>query len=59
MSEGMVRRSLSHAEVELKSFLSSAHMDVEETLSHVGFEWPSERSARLKIRDSVLTFATT
>jgi len=35
-----------------------AHMTIASTLDWVAFEWPSERTARLKIRDSVLTFNT-
>ncbi|KZV92531.1 hypothetical protein EXIGLDRAFT_718203 [Exidia glandulosa HHB12029] len=35
-----------------------ARMTIASTLDWVSFEWPTERSARLKIRDSTLTFAT-
>ncbi|KZW01603.1 hypothetical protein EXIGLDRAFT_717183 [Exidia glandulosa HHB12029] len=35
-----------------------ARMTIASTLDWVSFEWPAERSARLKIRDSTLTFAT-
>jgi hypothetical protein len=28
------------------------------TLEWVGFDWPNDRTARLRIRDSVLTFNT-
>ncbi|KAH7099446.1 hypothetical protein BKA62DRAFT_750558 [Auriculariales sp. MPI-PUGE-AT-0066] len=33
-------------------------MTIASTLDWVNFEWPTDRSARLKIRDSTLTFAT-
>ncbi|EJD50966.1 hypothetical protein AURDEDRAFT_112046 [Auricularia subglabra TFB-10046 SS5] len=33
-------------------------MTIASTLDWVSFEWPADRSARLKIRDSILTFAT-
>ena len=33
-------------------------MSVAETLDRVRFEWPSERSVRLHIRESTLTFST-
>jgi len=35
-----------------------AHMTTASTLDWVTFEWPTERTARLKIRETVLTFAT-
>ncbi|KAH9950696.1 WD40 repeat-like protein [Amylocystis lapponica] len=35
-----------------------AHMTLAATLDYVRFEWPAERSVRLKIRDSILTFST-
>ncbi|KAG8857990.1 hypothetical protein FRB96_005481 [Tulasnella sp. 330] len=35
-----------------------AYMTIASTLDWVAFEWPNERTARLKIRDSVLTFNT-
>ncbi len=35
-----------------------ARMTVASTLDWVTFEWPNDRTARLKIRDSVLTFNT-
>ncbi|KAG8922537.1 hypothetical protein FRC02_011798 [Tulasnella sp. 418] len=35
-----------------------AHMTIASTLDWVAFEWPNERTVRLKIRDSVLTFST-
>ncbi|KAG8682142.1 hypothetical protein FRC08_015161 [Ceratobasidium sp. 394] len=34
-----------------------AHMTVAATLEWVAFSWPADRTARLSIRDSVLTFA--
>ncbi|EIW52425.1 WD40 repeat-like protein [Trametes versicolor FP-101664 SS1] len=36
----------------------AAHMGIETTLTNVQFEWTAERSVRLKIRDSILTFST-
>lgn len=35
-----------------------ADMDVSSTLELVCFEWPAERSVKLKIRESTLTFST-
>ncbi|KIM30119.1 hypothetical protein M408DRAFT_101314 [Serendipita vermifera MAFF 305830] len=37
---------------------SEAYMTTAATLEWVGFDWPTERTARLRIRDSVLTFNT-
>ncbi|KAG9008521.1 hypothetical protein FRB94_013134 [Tulasnella sp. JGI-2019a] len=37
---------------------NEAYMTIASTLDWVAFEWPTERTARLKIRDSVLTFNT-
>ncbi|OJT12977.1 WD repeat-containing protein 7 [Trametes pubescens] len=36
----------------------AAHMGIEATLANVQFEWTADRSVRLKIRDSILTFST-
>ncbi|KAI0763531.1 WD40 repeat-like protein [Trametes elegans] len=36
----------------------AANMSLEATLANVRFEWTADRSVRLKIRDSVLTFST-
>ncbi|CAK5284382.1 unnamed protein product [Mycena citricolor] len=36
----------------------AGNMDVAESLDAVRFEWPSDRSVRLRIRESVLTFST-
>lgn len=33
-------------------------MSVEETLDLVKFEWVADRSVKVKIRDSILTFST-
>lgn len=38
--------------------MCKAHMGIEATLANVQFEWTAERSVRLKIRDSILTFST-
>ena len=40
------------------SQISSANMSVAGTLEFVRFEWTAERSVKLKIRDSTLTFST-
>lgn len=37
--------------------MRAAHMTVAATLEWVSFTWPTERTARLSIRDSMLTFA--
>ncbi|KAH7909671.1 WD40-repeat-containing domain protein [Hygrophoropsis aurantiaca] len=37
---------------------AEANMTIVETLEYVRFEWPAERSVRLHIRESVLTFST-
>ncbi|PVF99519.1 hypothetical protein CPB86DRAFT_783642 [Serendipita vermifera] len=37
---------------------SEAHMTTAATLEWVSFDWPNDRTARLRIRDSVLTFNT-
>ncbi|KAI0076735.1 WD40 repeat-like protein [Panus rudis PR-1116 ss-1] len=34
------------------------HMTLAETLEYVRFEWPAERSVKLRIRESILTFST-
>jgi WD repeat-containing protein 7 len=34
------------------------NMTVAETLELVQFEWTAERSVKLRIRDSILTFST-
>lgn len=39
-------------------YLYEARMTVAGTLDWVAFEWTNDRTARLKIRDSTLTFAT-
>ncbi|KAI0671154.1 WD40 repeat-like protein [Trametes maxima] len=36
----------------------AAHMSLEATLVNVRFEWTADRSVRLKIRDTTLTFST-
>lgn len=33
-------------------------MTIAETLERVRFEWTADRSVKLKIRDSILTFST-
>jgi WD repeat-containing protein 7 len=38
--------------------LCSANMTIAGTLEFIHFEWPAERSVKLKIRESVLTFST-
>ena len=38
--------------------LDAAHMTLASTLEWVQFEWPTERTARLKIRDNAFTFST-
>jgi len=35
-----------------------ANMTIAESLNLVRFEWPADRSVRLKIRESTLTFST-
>lgn len=35
-----------------------AHMTLASTFDTLVFEWPSAKTARLKIKDSVFTFAT-
>jgi hypothetical protein len=36
----------------------AANMTVEETLEAIHFEWTSDRSVKLKIRESTLAFST-
>ncbi|KAF9071140.1 WD40-repeat-containing domain protein [Rhodocollybia butyracea] len=36
----------------------AGNMTIAETLEFVHFDWPAERSVKLKIRDSILTFST-
>ena len=35
-----------------------AKMSAEEAMEQVGFEWPGDRSVKVKIRDTILTFST-
>lgn len=44
-------------EIEVNK-LGSANMTIAESLNMVRFEWPAERSVRLRIRESTLTFST-
>lgn len=38
--------------------IAVAHMSLEDTLTDVRFEWAGERSVKLMIKDSTLTFST-
>lgn len=43
---------------EFLILVSSANMTMEEALDLVAFEWVADRSVKVKIRDSILTFST-
>jgi hypothetical protein len=38
--------------------LCAANMSIAETLEFVNFEWVAERSVKVKIKESILTFST-
>jgi WD repeat-containing protein 7 len=56
-SEGVIL-ALSRIWSKSQLFIFIAHMTTAATLEWVSFDWPNDRTARLRIRDSILTFNT-